>query len=202
MVLRKRGDKMQKLEIKDIRPLSEYNAIRKEFRAGIIALKNQRRVLIGNHISVMFENRDTIRSQVQEMMRVEHIDNPAKIQEELDTYNPLIPGPNELSATLFIEITESDRIKETLDQFQELDNGRSVYLELGVDKIYGQFEEGHSKEDKLSAVHYVRFHLNPDQQTALHDPSIPAALIADHPHYQARTLLNMATRQELANDFR
>lgn len=193
---------MQKLEIKDIQPLSEYNAIRKKFRAGIIALKNHRRVLIGNHVSLMFENRDTIRSQVQEMMRVEHIDDPAKIQEELDTYNPLIPGPNELSATLFIEITESDRIKETLNRFQEIDNGRSVYLELGVDKIYGRFEEGHSKEDKLSAVHYVRFHLNPSQQTALHDPSIPAALIADHPHYQARTLLNMDTRQELANDFK
>ncbi|HLB94611.1 MAG TPA: DUF3501 family protein, partial [Nitrospiria bacterium] len=114
---------MERIQLKDIQPLSEYEPIRKQFRKHIIALKKRRRILLGDRISLVFENRDTILFQIQEMMRVEHIYDAAKIKDELDTYNPLIAGPGELSATLFIEITEADRIKEILDDLQGIDNG-------------------------------------------------------------------------------
>jgi len=192
---------MESLNLNDIRPLSEYEPVRKVFRDRIIALKKGRRVLLGDRISTVFENRDTILFQIQEMMRVEHIYDPVKIQDELDAYNPLIPGPGELSATLFIEITDSDRIKEILDRLSGIDDGRSVFIDLGSDRIYGRFEAGHSREDKLSAVHYVRFAFSPEQRTLFRDIRIPAALAVDHPHYRARTPLIPEVRHQLAMDF-
>jgi len=191
---------MNPLRLEDIKPLSDYESVRKAFRERIIAMKKGRRALLGDRISVVFENRETVLFQIQEMMRVEHIYDPVKIQDELDTYNPLIPGPGELSATLYIEITESDRIKEGLDQLFGIDNGRSVFLELGPDRIYGRFESGHSREDKLSAVHYVRFNFSPPQRTDFQKGGIPAALVVDHPHYSARTVFSPEARDQLAKD--
>ena len=191
---------MKPLELKEIKPLSEYESIRKEFRKEIIALKKLRRIPLGDRISLVFENRDTILFQIQEMMRVEHIYHTAKVQDELDTYNPLIAGPGELSATLFIEITESEQIQEILGILQGIDNGRSVFMEIGQERVYGQFEEGHSKEDKLSAVHYVRFRLSPEQQATFRNGEIPAALVVDHPQYRARTPLDQEVRRELLRD--
>ncbi|MBI3812610.1 MAG: DUF3501 family protein [Nitrospirae bacterium] len=191
---------MDALQLKDIKPLSEYEPIRKAFRERIIALKKLRRVPLGDRITMVFENRDTLLFQIQEMMRVEHIYDPKKIQDELDTYNPLIAGPGELSATLFIEITEPDRIKEMLDGLQGIDDGRSIYLELGTDRIHGQFESGHSKEDKLSAVHYVRFRLSTEQQASFRNAATPGALVVKHPNYSERTVLDRATREALSKD--
>jgi Protein of unknown function (DUF3501) len=188
------------LELKDIKPLPDYEAVRREVRERIIKLKTRRRVLVGDHISLVFENRDTLLFQIQEMMRVEHIYDPVKIQDELNTYNPLIAGPDELSATLYIEITDSDRVKEILDGLRGIDNGRSVYIELGPDRIYGRFEEGHSKEDKLSAVHYVRFQFRPGQRVAFQNSGVAAALVVEHPNYSARAVLSMEARRELSGD--
>lgn len=192
---------MEKIQFSDIKPLSEYEAVRKAFRDEIIALKKHRRVPLGNRISVVFENRETILFQIQEMMRVEHFYDPEKIQDELDTYNPLIPDPGELSASLFIEITESERIQEILDQFQGIDDGKSVYLEIGEERVYGLFEAGHSKEDKISAVHYVRFRLTPGQQAAFKKLAVPVRLVADHLRYRAQNRISEEVRRELSKDF-
>ncbi|HET6464690.1 MAG TPA: DUF3501 family protein [Nitrospiria bacterium] len=191
---------MNTLQLKDIKPLSEYEGVRKSFRERIIALKRRRRVPLGDRVTLVFENRDTILFQIQEMMRVEHIYDPAKIQDELDTYNPLIAGPDELSATLFIEITEAERVKEILDQLRGIDSGHCLFFEIGSDRIEGRFEEGHSNEEKLSAVHYVRFRFSPAQREAFRNDQVPAALIVDHPHYRARTVLEKEVRRELAGD--
>lgn len=192
---------MNTLQLKDIKPLPEYEAVRKSFRDRIIALKKRRRVPLGDRVTLVFENRDTILFQIQEMMRVEHIYDPARIQDELDTYNPLIAGPDELSSTLFIEITEPDRIKEILDQLRGIDSGHCVFFEIGTERVNGRFEEGHSNEEKLSAVHYVRFRFTPEQRAAFGDDQVPAALIVDHPHYRARTPLEKDARRELSGDF-
>jgi len=192
---------MNTLQLKDIKPLPEYEAVRKSFRDRIIALKKKRRIPLGDRVTLVFENRDTILFQIQEMMRVEHIYDPARIQDELDTYNPLIAGPDELSSTLFIEITEPKRVKEILDGLQGIDDGRSVFIELGPERSYGRFEEGHSKEDKLSAVHYVRFRLSTEQQAEFRNDKTPAALVVKHPNYSARTVLDRPTREALSEDF-
>ena len=191
---------MKILSLNDIKPLSEYEGIRKEFRSRMIAFKKNRRVPLGDLMTLVFENRETLIYQVQEMMRTEHLYDTAKIQEEIDTYNPLIPGPGELSATLFIEITEEEKIKETLDRLQGIDNGTALYLNLGTERIDGAFETGHSKEDKLSAVHYVRFHFSSDQQKAFLDPETEAALTINHPHYQVHTPLSETVRKSLTQD--
>jgi len=191
---------MNPLRMEDIKPLSEYEAVRGEFRERIIALKKRRRVSLGDRITLVFENRDTILFQIQEMMRVEHIYDPAKIQNELDTYNPLIAGPGELSGTLFIEITEPGRIKEILDQLRGIDDGRRLFFEIGADRVDGEFEEGHSNEEKLSAVHYVRFRFSPEERKAFQNDAVPAALIVDHPNYRGRTVLEKEVRRELAGD--
>src|SRR4029450_1370249 len=83
----------------------EYEKVRAAMRERVIELKRRRRVTVGEHLSFVFENRDTVVFQIQEMCRVERITDDAKIQDELDVYNALLPGPRELSATLFIEIT-------------------------------------------------------------------------------------------------
>ena len=191
---------MKKLTRADIKPLPEYEPIRQESRKRIVDLKRHRRLSAGDTITLVFENRDTLIHQIQEMMRTEHIYDEDKIQEEIDTYNALIPEPGELSATFFIEITEKERVKEVLDRLQGIDNGQAVYIQLGEERIDAVFEAGHSKEDKLSAVHYVRFRFSPGQLKAFEDNSVQAKIVVDHPSYHAETVVPDQVRSSLLKD--
>jgi hypothetical protein len=94
---------MKPLEFSEIRHIADYEAERKSWRPEVMALKDRRRIRLGEHMTFLFENRETVRYQIQEMMRIERIVEPEAIRHELDTYNELIPGPNELSASLLIE---------------------------------------------------------------------------------------------------
>lgn len=178
---------MKPLVQEDLVPYGEYERIRDAFRSRIIELKRRRRISVGDKITLVFENRDTIRFQVQEMIRAERIFDPVKVQEELDVYNALLPGEGELSATLLIEITESDRVKEDLDAFQGIDRGDRIWIQAGPHVAYGLFEAGHSKENKISAVHFVRFRLGPELVAAMADAGTPVALCIDHPTYRMKT---------------
>ena len=177
---------MKALTHDDLMPLPEYERIRESFRSRIIALKRRRRISVGNKITLVFENRDTIQFQILEMIRVERIFDPAKIQEELDVYNALLPREGELSATLLIEITESEHIKQELDAFQGIDQGETVALQVGTHLVYGLFETGHSKEDKISAVHSVRFRPRREFIEALARGGTPAFVEITHPLYEVR----------------
>src|SRR3989442_4685426 len=101
---------MKQLIQTDLLSAVDYERQREQFRSEIIALKQRRRISIGPLITLVFENRETLRFQTQQMIRVEHILEPHRVQEELDVYNVLIPGCGELSATLLIAITEEDRM--------------------------------------------------------------------------------------------
>src|SRR5262249_31331659 len=151
---------MKKIELEDVKNLYEYEKVRDAVRRDVIALKARRRIAVGDRLSLLFENRQTVLFQIQEMIRAERIVADDRVQEEIDVYNELIPGPGQLSATLMIEIEDRDRIKPELDRFMGIDSGQHVWLQIGRDfAIPGQFEAGHSKEDKLAAVHFVRFAL-------------------------------------------
>jgi hypothetical protein len=151
-------------------------------------------------VSLVFENRRTVTHQIQEMMRAEHIYDEALILHEIETYNKLIPGKDELSATVFIEVDDPQAIKPTLDRLRGLDDGRSLALRInGVPTIYAEFEAGHSNEEKFSAVHYVRFRLDAAAQRALHDGAA-SVLAVVHPRYQAETPLSEETRRQLLGD--
>ena len=193
---------MKKLELSDIRNIYEYEKVREEMRRRVIDLKRRRRVQIGRHLCFVFENRETVLFQIQEMCRVERIVDEAKVQEELDVYNDLIPGENELSATLMIEIEEASEIKPILDRLMGLDAGEYVWIQVGKEyAIPAQFEPGRSDEErgKISAVHFVRFRFPPEAMKAFREQEV--YLVVDHPGEKARTRIPEEVRASLLEDF-
>jgi hypothetical protein len=194
---------MPKLQLTDVLNVTEYEKVREERRRGIIALKAVRRVAVGRHLSFVFENRETVLFQVQEMCRVERLTEDARIQDELDVYNALLPEPGVLSATLFIEIQERRQIQPVLDRFLGIDMGSHVWIQVGRDwAVPGEFEPGRSDEErgKLSAVHFVRFAFPPGAVRAF--ATEPVWLVVDHPGERARVLLPEPTRAALLDDLR
>ena len=141
----------------DLLSHADYETQRPAFQREVIGLKKRRRIEVGPLVTLIFENRETLRFQIQEMIRAERIFEPAKIQEELDVYNALLPCHGELSATLMIEITDDDRIKSILDTLQGIDQPDTLCICVENEAVFAKFEAGHSKEDKISAVHFIRF---------------------------------------------
>jgi hypothetical protein len=188
---------MNKVVLDDILGLSAYEKVRQKFREEIIEKKKKRRIAVGDRVSIVFENRDTVIFQIQEMLRAERISDLDKIREEIAVYNELIPSPGELSATLFLEIEDQSRLREDLLQFLGIDEALS--LRVGDQAIPGRFEDGRSKEDKISAVQYVRFSLDERARRSLIEGE-PAELVIEHPNYKARAVLSPESRQSLAED--
>jgi hypothetical protein len=184
----------------DIVGLDRYEAIRDSVRQQIIAHKRARRVPVGPEITFVFENHATVYFQIQEMLHAERIRDLDAVREELAVYNALLPKPGELSATMLIEITEQTRIAERLLSFLGIDE--AVRLEIGPDRVAAEFEAGRSKDDKLSAVQYVRFAIPGAARRAFADPAVPARLVVDHPRYQFATALAGAVRDSLNADLR
>lgn len=190
---------MKPLTLADVRDIATYELERPTSRPRVIALKRHRRVGVGPVVSVVFENRDTVRFQVQEMMRAERIVGPERVQEELDIYNELLPHQNELSATLLIEVSDRSVLKQVLDSFIGVDRGGTTYLEVDREPVEGEYEGGRSNEVQVSAVHYVRFALTPAQAQAVRSGA-PVALRIDHGGYRHRTELGADVREQLAAD--
>jgi hypothetical protein len=195
---------MRKVERSEIKDLVAYEKAREAMRARVIGIKTRRRVAVGPNLTVLFENRDTVLFQIQEMIRTERIVDDERIQEEVDVYNALVPDRGQLSATLFIEIPElvrmtQDKVRETVNRFQGLDRD-SVWLVVDGLRIPARFESGHTKEEKMAAVHYVRFVLPEAARAALRDAAADARVVVEHPHYRAEATLAAETRRALAED--
>ncbi|MBI4269543.1 MAG: DUF3501 family protein [Candidatus Rokubacteria bacterium] len=191
---------MKLLETAEILNLVEYEKIREARRREIIELKRPRRVQVGRYLTFVFENRDTVWFQIQEMVRAERLVDEAKIAEEVDVYNGLLPRAGELSATMLIEIDDSPQIKPVLDKLLGIDTRDYVRMTIGPEVVVGDFETGHSDEErgKLSAVHFVRFALPPDARRNFSTAEV--ALVVEHPNERARTVLSDATKQSLLAD--
>jgi hypothetical protein len=190
---------MDPLESSDIRNLHEYELERAAFRAHVIALKSRRRLPLGPLMTLVFENRDTVRFQIQEMLRVERIVQPDRVEHEIETYNALLPGPGEVAATLFIEITDPARIREVLDAFVGLDEPGRLVLRVGARRFPARFDPAQSREDRVSAVQYVRFALEEEGAAALRRGE-DAALEVAHGDYRAAQPLPRETLEELLAD--
>ena len=201
----------RKLTLDDIADARAYEREREEFRARVIALKTIRRVPVGPVVSVVFENRDTIRFQIQEMARAERILSDAGIQTELDIYNPLIPERGELSATLYIELTSRPQMEEWLPKLVGIE--RALQLQIGASKndtrgngsqtvVPAEVDAAHeatlTREEVTASVHYVRFALTPEQIEQFRDA--PVALAAEHPAYPETTVLSPETKSSLLED--
>jgi hypothetical protein len=134
------------------------------------------------------------------MIRAERIVDPVKVQDELDVYNQLLPSREELSATLFIEITDEAEIKAELDGFQGIDQGNTVAIQIGNERVFARFEGGHSKEDKISAVHFIRFSLPDPMVSRLASEEEPVTLTVHHGAYRATVPVPAALRAEWLAD--
>jgi hypothetical protein len=184
----------------EILNLYDYELVRHARREAVIALKADRRVGVGHYLSFVFENRETVWFQIQEMIRAERIVDEDKIADELEVYNALLPRPGELAATMFIEIGDAAQIKPVLDTLLGIDTGGHVRLQVGHHVIVGDFEAGHSDEDrgKRSAVHFVRFALPAAARRAFAEAEV--TLLADHPGDRGWTVLTPAAWRRLAED--
>jgi hypothetical protein len=189
---------VKKLALSDILPPRLYEPVRDDMRRRIMEIKRPRRISLGPIVTLVFENRATLIFQIQEMLRAEHIETQDKIQAEIDIYNDLIPEPAQLSATLFVEITEQADIRPLLERMVGIDE--HITLCIGEHAVAAEFEPGRSEADRISSVQYIRFTLPPAAMTALRTPGTPLVLVSDHPRYDHRIELGEETRQSLAGD--
>ena len=190
---------MQKVQRNELMTFAAYEEIRPHFRARMIELKQRRRVQVGEHMSLVFENHDSVLLQVQEMLRTERISDEQAIQHELDTYNELVPAPGNLSGTLFIEYPDKDQRADMLRRFASL---RSAFaLAIGDQSFPARFATHFGEEmDRLPAVNYLTFELGSDQAPRLLDASLGARIEVSHPDYSIKVELERPVREQLAHD--
>lgn len=189
---------MKPIVLTDIKGPAIYAGIREDFRRRIIEIKRHRRLEIGDRVSLVFENRHTLLFQIEEILRVEHIREPDKIQDEIDVYNQLLPTEDSLSATLFIEVPADADARVELDRLIGLDE--HLILHVGPHAIRAEFEEGRSTDERISAVQYTRYRLSPEARAALAAPGTPVAVEIDHPNYRHRAIATDEMRASLAAD--
>ena len=196
----------RKLTLDDIADLREYEREREQFRRDVIALKKKRRVGVGPFMTFVFENRQTIRFQIQEMARVERLATDAAIETELRTYNPLIPEPGELAATLFIELTSELALRDWLPRLVGIERSIALRVGAGDDAVLvrAEPEAAHAsqltREEVTASVHYLHFHLTPDEIDAV--AAGPVELVIDHAEYAHATQLGDETIAEPLADLR
>lgn len=189
------------LTLDDIVDLRAYERERAGFRSRVIEVKQRRRVAVGPFVTFVFENRDTVRFQIQEMARAERMLRDEQIQTELDTYNALLPSVGELSATMFLELTTTTELEEWLPKLVGIE--RAAVLVADDTEIACTPEAAHAaqltRETITSAVHYVRFAVMPDQIELLRSARSVRLAVA-HPAYAHATELHENTRKELLAD--
>jgi hypothetical protein len=192
---------VQKLTTEDIKDLREYERERADFRQRIIELKRTRRITLGPILTILFENTETMRWQVQEMARAERMLRDDQIAHEVETYNALIPDAGELSGTLFLELTSDEMLREWLPKLLGIEFAIAFALPDGS-RVAGrpadEDEERLTRDDTTAAVHYLRFTFTPEQVKSFQDR--PVRLVVDHPEYQYETTLDDVQHAALAAD--
>lgn len=188
---------MRKLQRSDITDYREYEKTRETSRQAMLGHKAVRRVLLGDKLVITFETRDTMAYQVHEMMRVEKITSEEAIQRELETYNDLVPGRNQLSATVFVTVTTDAEMREWLPKLVAIDE--HLKLEFGGNLLAARSEPGRNREDKTSAVHYIWFDFTDAQARAFAEAK-EIAMVCDHPNYSMRLPLSRDSMIALKDD--
>lgn len=193
---------MSKLTRDDLYSLEKYAATRPEFRARVIEHKANRRLAIGPHATLYFEDSLTMQYQVQEMLRLERIFEPEGIQQELDVYNPLIPDGNNWKATFMVEYEDVEERRVALSRLIGIE--KTVWVQAdGYGKVFAICNEDLDREteDKTSAVHFMRFEFTPEMVAAIKQGATVRAGI-DHPNYHEQVKLAPQVRDSLAGDLR
>jgi hypothetical protein len=182
--------------------LEAYARERPALRARVMQEKTLRRVFLGEHVVLIFENELLIRYQVQEMLRVEKIFEEDGIRHELESYVPLVPDGSNLKATMQIEYADENQRKEMLSRLKGIEDRIWVCID-GFDPAFAIADEDMEREnaEKTSAVHFLRFEFTPAMIAAAKQGAAISAGV-DHPQYQAQTgPLADAVRATLVEDF-
>jgi len=197
---------MRSVEASEILDLTSYEKIRSDFVKRMIELKQPRRIHVGEILCFIFENRDTVIFQIQEMTRAERSVTEEAIAAEVAVYNELVPRDHELSATLMIEIPNQTSIRPQLDRLigidehVHLDIDEHVHLDIGSETIRATFDDKQFQEDRVSAVQYIRFPLGKELAGKFREPGVPVVLRVDHPNYTGQTVIEGEARASLAAD--
>ncbi|HEU4663647.1 MAG TPA: DUF3501 family protein [Dokdonella sp.] len=192
---------MNKLAPADLWKLEDYARERAAFRARVLAHKKPRTVHLGAHLTLVFEDRLTVQYQVQEMLRIERIFEPAGIADELAAYNPLIPDGHNLKATLLIEYDDVEQRRRELERLRGVEHDiRLVVDGCAPATTFADEDLERSNESKTAAVHFLRFEPG-DAAIAAWRAGATVRLAVDHPHYRATATLDPRQREALLADF-
>jgi hypothetical protein len=181
--------------------LEEYSRLREEFRARVLQHKTHRRLAVGDHVTLNFEDSLTMQYQIQEMLRIERIFEAEGIQEEIDAYNPLIPDGSNWKATMLIEYADAGERQQALAKLVRIEDHVWVQVE-GQARVNAIADEDmdRSTEAKTSAVHFLRFELSEEMVTALREGAGLTAGIS-HTNYQIDGIaVGDLTRESLLAD--
>ena len=180
----------RRVERSEILDYVTYGEVRSRVLEEVLEQKKPRRVHLGEYLTLLFENHQTVRFQIQEMIRVEQIVKESDVQHEIETYNELLGSEEELGATLLIEIDDPEERAALLREWKTLP--KHLFLELeGGQKVYATFDERQMGEDRLSSVQYLKFATS---------GRVPVAVGSDHPLLPETTQLNEQQRAALASD--
>ncbi len=183
---------MKAVRREEILPLDAYQASREEIRKAILEAKRRRRVTAGGVLTFLFENTASIRYQIQEMVRAEHMTREADIQHELQTYNELLGGKGELGVSLLIEIADPQERDRRLREWTGLPE--RLYLRLpGGEKVRPRFDPRQVGTDRLSSVQYLKFDVHGEA---------PVAAGADLPALSVEAVLEPDQRKALEEDLK
>jgi hypothetical protein len=193
------GAGLRPVERAHLLELGAYEQVRPRFLARIIALKRRRRVALGSNATALFENHDTVLFQIQEMLRTERITQPSAIQHELDTYNALVPGERELSATIFLEYPDPAERERRLVELAGIES--CFFVTAGGERCRAPGAPHGERRDRTTAVHYVRFPLGAQAVQAVRAARGPIEIGIDHPALPVGAELSVDTLASLAEDY-
>lgn len=192
---------MRQITAADILPEADYARRRKELRAGIVALKRLRRLSVGPFATLHFENFDTMRMQVQEMLHIEK-GGAEQLPGELAAYNPLVPNGHELVATVLFEIDDPVRRAAFLGKLGGIEE--TAFMEIAGSRVAGSAEADQDRstaEGKASAVQFIHYPFKPGEISRFKQPGTRVVVGFDHPSYAHMTVMPEEVRAALAADF-
>jgi hypothetical protein len=185
----------------DIIPLNTYRQGREEYIQKMIAYKSGRRVRLHENASLLFENKNTILFQILELLDCEDLEEPEEIDEYIEIYSGMLPGENELSATLFIELDDQKKLQQLLKKLKGIEH--CLFLTIGDETIQAVFEEEHTDREFTTSVHYLKFPLTQTAKRALLDDTLQPSTVTlklNHPNLKAEVALSQDCLKELRKD--
>lgn len=189
------------LSATELYSLEEYSRVRPQFKADVLSHKKNRQVQVGENVTITFEDKKTIQYQIQEMLRIERTFEAEGIQEELDTYTPLIPNGTNLTATMFIEFGDPEVRKQKLQELVGIENNVFVEIEGYIPfRAEANKDLPRSTATKTSAVHFLEINFALDAIVKFKTGS-KVFVVIDHPNYKSRVELSRNVIESLANDF-